>query len=97
MSNRKRFHLSAEEAEYVSKLALEDSSFRNAFPKRSEYCEVREPLSLDHAEAEVLRSYFTERLARVGLDENYEPNQEGVMLEGLIDRLYLTAEEWSAE
>jgi hypothetical protein len=96
MSDQKRFHLSAEEAGYISKLVSEDSSFRQALPKRFEGGEGWETLSLDHEEAELLRDYLTERLARVGFDENYNPNQEGVMLERLIDTLFLPAEQWSA-
>jgi len=29
------------------------------------------------------------RLAQVGFDENYEPNREGRILEGLIDRFFI--------
>lgn len=96
MSHQKRFHLSAEEAKYLSRLSLEDKSFRDALPQRAEYCEGWETFSLDHGEAEVLRGYFTERLARVGFDKDYKPNDDGVMLERLIDRFYLSPEEWSA-
>jgi hypothetical protein len=97
MSNQKTFHLSAEEAEYLSRLMSEDSTFRNALPSRSEFRIDREALTLDHDEAELLRDYFTDRLARVGFDENYEPNEEGVMLERLTDMLFLPTEVWAAE
>jgi len=97
MSNQKTFHLSAEEVEYLSKLMSEDSSFRNLLPSRSEFGIDQESLTLDHDEAEQLRDYFTDRLARVGFDENYEPNAEGVMLEKLTDMLFLPAEEWAAK
>jgi hypothetical protein len=45
-------------------------------------------LTVSAAEAEHLRSLFTERLAEVGFDENYELTPEGSMLEALIDRFY---------
>lgn len=35
--------------------------------------------------AERFRSTFTERLAQVGFDRDYEPTDEGAMLEDLID------------
>ena len=89
MNNQQTFHLSLEEAEYISKLASEDSSFRDSLRSRPEIREGRGTLILDHAEAERMRDYFTDRLARVGFDEDYEPNDEGVMLEKLIDKLFL--------
>lgn len=39
--------------------------------------------------AERFREIFTERLAKVGFDKNYEPTAEGRILEGLIDRFYI--------
>lgn len=96
MSNQNTFHLSAKEAEYLSKLVSEDSSFKNLLPNRSELHIDRETLTLNHGEAELLRDYFTDRLARVGFDENYEPNEEGVMLEKLTDMLFLPDEKWAA-
>jgi hypothetical protein len=40
------------------------------------------------ATAEEFREAFTERLARVGFDESYEPTAEGKLLEDLIDRFH---------
>lgn len=37
---------------------------------------------------EDFRSAFTDRLAQVGFDANYNPNQEGKLLEQLIDLFY---------
>jgi hypothetical protein len=36
--------------------------------------------------AEECRSTFTQRLAEVGFDLNYEPTEEGRLLESLIDK-----------
>lgn len=36
--------------------------------------------------AEEFRNIFTERLAKIGFDENYELTTEGRMLEDLIDK-----------
>lgn len=38
--------------------------------------------------AEKFRDAFTERLAKVGFNEQYEPTAEGKMLEQLIDDFY---------
>lgn len=43
---------------------------------------------MDHSDANILDDYFGDRLARIGFDVNYEPNEEGVLLEGLIDALF---------
>lgn len=92
MNNQQTFHLSLEEAEYISKLASDDSSFRDSLRSRPEIREGRGTLILDHAQAKRIRDYFTDRLARVGFDEAYKPNEEGVMLERLTDKLFLP--EW---
>lgn len=42
-----------------------------------------------HDIAEEIRSAFTDRLAKVGFDADYEPTSEGRMLEELIDRFHL--------
>ena len=39
--------------------------------------------------AEDFRSVFTDRLAKVGFDQAYEPTQEGQLLEGLIDTFFV--------
>ena len=94
MNNQNTFHLSAKDAEYLSKLMSEDSSFKNLLPSRLEFRIDQETLTLNHDEAELLRDYFTDRLAKAGFDENYEPNEEGVMLERLTDLLFLPDEKW---
>ncbi len=39
-------------------------------------------------EAEIIRDICLDRLDITGFDENYEPNQNGVILESLIDKFY---------
>jgi hypothetical protein len=46
-------------------------------------------ISLDSAEAQELREYLTECLARLGFDQNYEVNEQGRLFEELIDRLFI--------
>lgn len=96
VTNQKTFHLSAKEAEYLSKLMSEDTSFRKLLPNRSEFPNNWKTLTVNHDEAQLLREYFTDRLVRVGFDENYEPNEEGAMLERLTDMLFLPDEKWAA-
>jgi len=45
----------------------------------------KSPLTLD--ERESLREVISDEFIATGLDENYEPNGRGYMLEGLIDIL----------
>jgi hypothetical protein len=45
-------------------------------------------LEVSAATAEEFREAFTERLAKVGFDESYEPTAEGKLLEDLIDRFH---------
>jgi len=46
-------------------------------------------VSISSKIAEQLRSAFTDRLAKVGFDANYELTSEGRMLEELIDRFHM--------
>lgn len=78
-------HLSTDEAEYVSKLASEDDSFEALLHNHPAISVDGRTVTLSRAEAEMLRDYFTESLARVGFDKDYKPNTEGWLLERLID------------
>jgi hypothetical protein len=46
-------------------------------------------IKMTHAEAEMIRDRLTRRLAEIGFDENYSPNEQGQMLEALIDRFFV--------
>ena len=48
----------------------------------------RYTVRVSHDVAEQFRSAFTDRLAKIGFDVNYDPTSEGRMLEELIDRFY---------
>lgn len=45
-------------------------------------------LTISRDVAEEFRSAFTDRLAAAGFDASYNPNDEGTILEDLIDRFY---------
>ena len=47
-------------------------------------------LVLSAVAAEEFRGKFTEELARVGFDKNYEITAEGEVLENLIDRFFVS-------
>lgn len=49
---------------------------------------VKYIITLGRADAEELRGHLTELLAKIGFDSNYSPNEQGQILEELIDRLY---------
>jgi hypothetical protein len=89
MSDRETFCLSVEEAEYLSNLMSEDALFAGLFRSHPGIRVSGRTVIVDRAHAEVLREHFTERLARVGFDADYKPNKEGVILEKLIDTLFL--------
>jgi hypothetical protein len=88
MSDRETFQLSAAESEYFSNLISHDEPFAALLRSHPEICVVGRPVVLDRADAEMLREYFTERLATIGFDADYEPNKEGLMLERLIDAFF---------
>jgi hypothetical protein len=46
-------------------------------------------IRLTRAEAEQVRDYLTTELAASGFDQDYSPNQQGQILEELIDRFFI--------
>ena len=97
MRNQKTFRLSAEQTQYISTLILENEEFENLLPDYLSIGRNLEVLILNQVDAEQLRDYFTDRLARVGFDEKYEPNKEGLLLEELADLLFVPGEQWASE
>jgi hypothetical protein len=82
------FVVSAKELEYLKNLSLSDESLA-ALPKFQEGARGRMAARLSRAEAAQLRDQLTMQLAAAGFDENYSPNEQGNMLEELIDRFFL--------
>jgi hypothetical protein len=89
MNNEKNeYQISADQAAYLRRLASEQPDFR-AMIESFGITEIGgNMLTIHLQEAEILREYFTERLAKVGFDSEYKPNNEGVLLESLIDILF---------
>jgi hypothetical protein len=88
-TNTHTVRLSAEEAEYLSKLASEDDSFAALLRGHPDVRLNGRVVTLPRGLAETLRGYFTQRLATVGFDVNYNPNKEGRLLEKLIDTFFV--------
>jgi hypothetical protein len=85
---RREYSISAEEADYLENLAAVESPLADILSSFGNWRTGHGTLSLWPHQAESLREYFTERLARVGFDADYRPNAEGQLLEKFIDNLY---------
>ncbi len=83
------FHVSAKELEYLRQLASRDKSLADLLGLQESPGGSSTTIRLARANAEQLRDYLTTQLATVGFDKNYSPNEQGQMLEKLIDRFYL--------
>ena len=82
------FRVSAKESEYLKQLASRDESLVGLL-RFNEDQYGRVTVRLGRAEAEQLRDSLTTQLAAVGFDKNYSPNEQGQMLEELVDRFYV--------
>ncbi len=89
IEGKHEFQVSAEELEYLKQLASRDETLASLLRLREGSHGRRATIRLSRAEAEQLRDYLTRQLAAVGFDKNYSPNEQGQMLEKLIDRFYL--------
>ncbi len=87
MSRKETFSLLVEEEKYIANLVSEDESFADVLRLHPDIYLEEKKITASRIDIEVLRGYFTERLARVGFDTDSRPNTEGVMLERLINRL----------
>ena len=65
-----------------------DSSFANLVCSHPNIRLGNDAIALDRTDAEMLSDFLAERLAKVAFDAGYEPNEEGVLLESLIDALF---------
>jgi len=83
-----RFELSSGELAFLKQLAIREQSFEHLFSEQQPTAGIKYVIALGRADAEELRGRLTELLAQVGFASNYQPNEQGRMLEGLIDKLY---------
>jgi hypothetical protein len=89
MEETDEFQVSAEELEYLEQLASRNDALAGLFRFQEGAPGRRVTIRLSRAEAEQLRDSLTTQLAAVGFDKNYSPNEQGKMLEELIDRFYV--------
>jgi hypothetical protein len=88
MERQHDFRVSREELEYLKQLASRDESLTGVLRFQEDAHGRWATVRLSRAEAEQIRDYLTTQLAAVGFDKNYSPNEQGQMLEKLIDIFY---------
>lgn len=89
IEGKHEFQVSAEELEYLKQLVSRHELLAGLLRPRRGSDGRRATIGLSRVEAEQLRDYLTMKLAAAGFDKNYSPNEQGQMLERLIDRFYL--------
>jgi hypothetical protein len=89
MEESHEFQVSAKEFDYLKQLVSRDESLAGLLRSQKGAHGCRVTIRLSRAEAEQLRDYLTTQLATAGFDKNYSPNEQGQMLEELIDRFYV--------
>jgi hypothetical protein len=84
------FTLSNEEVSLLRRLGSKDevlaSLLNSAEAERNDKVRLR----LDTTAAEKMRASLTELLARTGFGEDYSPTKQGLVLEELIDRFFIS-------
>jgi len=89
MEENHEFQVSAKELEYLKRLVSHDDPLAGLLIPQGGTRGHQIRIRLGRAEAQHLRDYLTTQLATIGFDEDYSPNEQGQMLENLIDRFYL--------
>ena len=82
----RRVSLKRAEVEYLKATNLLPPPLMACLDNVTWQSDVAGALDVTPATAEEFRQLLTERLASVGFDREYEPTDEGVLLEELIDR-----------
>jgi hypothetical protein len=80
--------ITKQQRRYLASLLAADSSFADLIRSHPNIRIGRDEIILDRSEVKILDDYFGERLAKIGFNVNYKPNEEGVLLEGLIVALF---------
>ncbi len=84
-----RFRFSADEWDYLRRLSSEEPRIARLAGGSEPITPNPRTINLEPADIQELRGYLTERLARLGFDGKYDVNEEGRLLEQLIDRLFV--------
>jgi hypothetical protein len=87
------FRISPQQLNCLEKLALDDRTLTDLLKDRIASRGGTVFVKVTPSEAESIRQRLTERLAEIGFDENYFPNQQGQALEALIDQFFVAGGE----
>lgn len=90
MEEKHDFALSAKEVAFLQRLAAHDNMLASVLRFEGRTHSLPLVISLSRTEAEVLRAQLTTHLALIGFDENYALNEQGQLLEELIDKFYIS-------
>jgi len=85
-----QFQLSVGSLKYLKELVSRDKSLAGQFGFQEGEPGRRVTIRLSRAKVEQLRDYLTTQLAAVGFDKDYSPNQQGQLLEELIDIFFVS-------
>jgi hypothetical protein len=83
---RSRFELSSDEVAFLRRLASREPSLERFLSQFRSGSDSKYIVDFERFESEQLRGQLTELLAKVGFNSDYSPNNQGQLLEELIDR-----------
>ncbi len=83
------FRVSAKELGYLRMLASRYKSLAVLIRPQGLICGRGATLQLSRSDAGRLRDILMNEMDMVGFDENYLPNEQGQIIEALIDRFFL--------
>lgn len=83
------FRVSAKELEYLLQIALRDESLAGLIRPQDLTRGRGATLRLSRTAAEQLRDRLMNEMDVVGFDESYIPNEQGRIIEALIDRFFV--------
>ena len=84
-----KIRLSATEYKILQQFSLSDKWLADLLVRHPAQNRGHSIVELSREECEQLRDHLTTRLAQIGFDRNYVPNEQGILLEAIVDRLYL--------
>lgn len=83
--NKNKIYLLKADLEFMLKNLDLTEKMLSLLKKKNLYQEIY----IDHDTADILRDLCGEKLQEVGFDFNYNPTEKGIILESLIDKLYI--------
>lgn len=88
-SRLRRFVVSQVELKCLEQIVLDDVSLREPLKEQVQMDHGEFVVTMNPEQAEKVREYLTERLAREGFADDYSLNEKGKALEDLLDRFYI--------